>query len=142
MKELFRFVTIKPLQKGLLTIVVTLLMLTQTGVVARETSGISISSSETTVESYDPTGKNWLLLAASYTEDCREMMIAGNVGRSPWKGNAKRNARIKWRWAVRRTATLGESYTNWGWAREKSYHCRKRLGTWRCSARAFPCARF
>ncbi len=65
--------------------------------------------------------------------------IAGNVGTAYKIGNAKQNARIKWRIRVRGSATAGTGYTDWGRAVNRSYSCNKKKGKHRCRATATPC---
>lgn len=89
--------------------------------------------------------------AGDYTEICIPgwPVLVGDPGRSPWKTNAKRNARIKWRNDVR--IRFGSSFTEWEWARkvgppelgatEVGYACHKKWWGWTCRAIAVPCKR-
>ncbi len=65
--------------------------------------------------------------------------VIATAGIAVKKSNSKKYARITWRVKVRAGATLGTAYTDWGLAEERQYHCKKKLGTWRCSAEARPC---
>jgi hypothetical protein len=65
--------------------------------------------------------------------------ITATAGIAVKKDTAKKYGRINWRVKVRAIATLGTAYDNWGLAVERSYNCKKKLGTWRCNATARPC---
>lgn len=65
--------------------------------------------------------------------------IIATAGIAVKKDNAKRNGRVHWRSKVRAIGTLGTAYTDWGLAVERDYNCKKKRGTWRCSAVARPC---
>ena len=65
--------------------------------------------------------------------------IIATAGIAAKNSTSKKFARINWRVKVRAGATLGTAYTDWGLAEEREYHCKKKLGTWRCSAEARPC---
>ncbi len=65
--------------------------------------------------------------------------IAATAGVAIKNDTAKKFARINWRVKVRSIATLGTAYTDWGKAEERRYNCRKKRGTWRCSAVGRPC---
>lgn len=63
--------------------------------------------------------------------------VEGRVGLAVGKDKAKERARRKWSYDVKRT--YGYRFTDWGQARNKDYHCKKKAGTWRCRAHANPC---
>ncbi len=65
--------------------------------------------------------------------------IASKGGTAYKIGNAKQNARVKWRIRVRGSATAGIGWTDWGVAVNRSYSCRKKSGKHRCRAIATPC---
>lgn len=65
--------------------------------------------------------------------------VIATAGIAIKKDTARKFARINWRVKVRAIATLGNAYTNWDLAENRDYNCRKKLGTWRCSAVATPC---
>jgi hypothetical protein len=65
--------------------------------------------------------------------------IIATAGIAVKKNTAEKFSRINWRVKVRAVATAGTAYTDWGLAVNREYHCKKKLGTWRCSAEATPC---
>lgn len=69
---------------------------------------------------------------------CRDFVV-GKTGYSPWRKNAKRNARRKWENAVKTTPTLGSPYASWALAKGRDYNCGKKNGIHRCAAFAQPC---
>jgi hypothetical protein len=65
--------------------------------------------------------------------------VIATAGIAVKQSTARNFARINWRVKVRAIVTLGTAYTNWDLAENRDYNCRKKLGTWRCSAVATPC---
>jgi hypothetical protein len=49
-------------------------------------------------------------------------------------------ARIHWRERVRWLMPWSWGQADWDQAKQRSYSCHKKLGTWRCTASAIPCA--
>ncbi len=70
---------------------------------------------------------------------CIGPAITGATGVAAKKSTAKKLARINWRRKAQRTKNL---YANWGLSSKKGghYHCKKKLGTWRCNAHGYPCS--
>lgn len=70
---------------------------------------------------------------------CIGPAITGAAGVAVKKSTAQKRARIKWRGKAQRTKNL---YSNWGLSVSVGahYHCKKKHGTWRCSAHGYPCS--
>ena len=67
--------------------------------------------------------------------------IVANAGVAVKQSTAKKFGRVNWRVKIRAVATAGTAYTDWGIAANRRYHCKKKRGTWRCSAEGTPCRR-
>jgi hypothetical protein len=81
-----------------------------------------------------------VLASSAHAKSCWPFgTIIATAGIAIQQDTARKFARINWRVKVRATATAGTAYTNWDLAEQRQYHCRKKLGTWRCSAEAQPC---
>lgn len=63
--------------------------------------------------------------------------IVGRAGIAVKKSKAEKRARRKWSFDARQK--YGGKYNYWPVAEGKHYHCKKKHGTWRCSAAARPC---
>lgn len=86
------------------------------------------------------TGSMISLSAPAHAKSCFPYgKVTATAGIAVKKSTSQKYARINWRVKVRAVATLGTAYTNWDLAVERSYNCKKKLGTWRCNATARPC---
>ncbi len=66
--------------------------------------------------------------------------VTGRRGLAIKQSTAKLYARRKWRERVRWLMPLSWGQADWDQAKERSYDCDKKAGTWRCAASAIPCA--
>ena len=63
--------------------------------------------------------------------------LEGRVGIGVRKSKARDRAQRHWQYDAKRK--YGYRYSGWGQARNNHFHCKKKAGTWRCRAVAFPC---
>lgn len=66
--------------------------------------------------------------------------VTGRTGIASKQSKAKERARRKWRERVRWLMPWSWGQADWGKAKERSYSCKKKHGTWRCKASGIPCA--
>lgn len=65
--------------------------------------------------------------------------VRGETGLAADIGEAKKNARIRWRGSVRKLPGPSESATDWNLAKDHDYICGLKQGVHRCQAIARPC---
>ena len=79
---------------------------------------------------FTPTSSTGFVLASSgFCHD--HGMVTGRTGLAIDKDKAEKRARRKWRDRVRWLMPLSWGQADWGKAKQHSYDCHKKHGTWR-----------